>query len=67
MIDQVALMTQEIPAEDGARRRIAAAKAHRSDFGVACECGLGRRDPDSIAALLDLHRDAALSTAKGLA
>jgi hypothetical protein len=38
MIDPAASMTQEIPAQDGARRR--------------------------IAALLDLHRDAALSKAR---
>jgi hypothetical protein len=44
---------------DGARRRTQAAKAVRADFGVATECGLGRRDPASIGPLLDLHRDIA--------
>jgi hypothetical protein len=41
---------------DGARRRIAAAASSRPVFGVATECGLGRREPASIPALLDLHR-----------
>jgi hypothetical protein len=44
---------------EGAARRVAAASAFRKDFGVATECGLGRRDPDSIGPLLDLHRDIA--------
>jgi hypothetical protein len=41
---------------EGARRRIAAATAFRAVFGVATECGFGRRDPATIPALLDLHR-----------
>lgn len=44
---------------EGARRRVAAAKAVRAEFGVATECGLGRRDPATIGPLLDLHRDIA--------
>jgi hypothetical protein len=40
---------------EGARRRIAAAERHRRDFGIATECGFGRRDPATIPALLDLH------------
>src|SRR5258705_6361735 len=43
----------------GARVKLAAARPHASDFGVACECGLGRRPPASIPALLDLHREVA--------
>ena len=40
----------------GARRRLAAAKAVLEDeFGVATECGLGRRPPDVIPDLLALH------------
>ena len=39
----------------GARRRIEAARRHVRDFGVATECGLGRRPPETIPALLDLH------------
>jgi hypothetical protein len=40
---------------DGARRRIAAARRHRDRFGLATECGFGRRDPDTIESLLALH------------
>jgi hypothetical protein len=39
----------------GAKRRIAAAKRYVSDFGIATECGLGRRDPSTILDLLALH------------
>jgi hypothetical protein len=44
---------------EGARRRIAAAQRWAPPFGVATECGLGRRPPESIPALLGLHRAAA--------
>jgi hypothetical protein len=44
---------------DGVRRRIAAAQQWVPAFGVATECGLGRRAPESIPALLRLHRAAA--------
>jgi hypothetical protein len=43
----------------GARARIEAAQRYRSDFGVACECGFGRRAPDTVLPLLDLHREVA--------
>ena len=39
----------------GNRARIAAASRFRALFGVAAECGLGRRDPADIPALLALH------------
>jgi hypothetical protein len=39
----------------GTQARIAAARRHRHDFGIACECGLGRRDPADVPALLALH------------
>lgn len=41
---------------DGARHRIAAARVHRADFGVAASCGLGRRNREDIPRLLKLHR-----------
>ena len=41
----------------GAARRVAAARAFSDDFGVATECGFGRRPPDSVTALLALHRE----------
>jgi hypothetical protein len=44
---------------DGARRRLAAAREVVTDFGVATECGFGRRPPETVLALLDLHRDVA--------
>jgi hypothetical protein len=40
----------------GAQRRIAAADTVVSHYGVATECGFGRRPPDTILSLLDLHR-----------
>jgi len=40
---------------DGARRRIAAARRHRDRFGLATECGFGRRDPATVQSLLELH------------
>jgi hypothetical protein len=43
----------------GAKRRLATAKQIVSDFGVATECGFGRRPPETIPQLLDLHREVA--------
>jgi hypothetical protein len=40
---------------EGARRRIAAAERFVTDFGIATECGLGRRPPETIPDLLRLH------------
>ncbi len=42
---------------DGAHRRIGAAGAFVQEFGVATECGLGRRPSDTVPGLLALHRD----------
>jgi hypothetical protein len=41
---------------EGAERRMTAAKAAIAGFGIATECGFGRRPPESIPELLDLHR-----------
>ncbi|MCW5773576.1 MAG: hypothetical protein KIT16_18180 [Rhodospirillaceae bacterium] len=41
---------------EGARLRLDAARAHRAEFGVAASCGLGRRKPEDIGRILDLHR-----------
>jgi methionine synthase II (cobalamin-independent) len=41
--------------EAGARRRIAAAEKFVADFGIATECGFGRRPPETIPDLLKLH------------
>jgi hypothetical protein len=40
---------------EGAQRRIAAARHHAAGFGVATECGFGRRPAETIAPLLALH------------
>ena len=40
---------------DGARSRIAAARQLLPAFGVATECGFGRRPAETIPDLLDLH------------
>ena len=40
---------------DGTIARIAAAQAAVADFGVATECGFGRRPSETIPALLDVH------------
>jgi hypothetical protein len=47
----------------GARGRIAAAKRSVQDFGIATECGLGRRSPATIPDLLRLHAEVADSSA----
>ncbi len=44
---------------DGARRRMAAATGTVGTFGIATECGFGRRPPDTIASLLELHAEVA--------
>lgn len=44
---------------DGTRRRLRTASKFLSNFGVATECGFGRRDPATIPALFDLHVAAA--------
>jgi len=43
----------------GARSRIETAERYRPEFGVACECGFGRRSPETVLPLLDLHREVA--------
>jgi hypothetical protein len=48
---------------EGARHRMVAAGRFVSDYGIATECGLGRRPAETIPALLALHRDVAALTA----
>jgi hypothetical protein len=43
----------------GAKRRLAAAKQVVTDFGIATECGFGRRPPETVADLIELHREVA--------
>ena len=44
---------------DGTNKRIAAARKFAPAFGVATECGLGRRAPETIPELLRVHVEAA--------
>ena len=44
---------------DGAKRRLTPAQKFISDFGIATECGFGRRARNTIPALLALHREIA--------
>jgi hypothetical protein len=39
----------------GAERRIAAAQRHVARFGIATECGFGRRPAETVKPLLDIH------------
>lgn len=44
---------------EGTNRRIEAAQRVTPEFGVATECGLGRRQPETIAELLGAHAEVA--------
>ncbi len=44
---------------EGSKRRIAAARTARRDFGVATECGMGRLPGDIIPGLMRLHAETA--------
>ena len=44
---------------EGTQRRLEVARRFRADFGIATECGWGRRRPETIAELLDIHARAA--------
>jgi hypothetical protein len=44
---------------EGTRRRIAAAQKVVTDFGVATECGMGRRNAETIPELLRIHSQVA--------
>jgi hypothetical protein len=48
-------LIHDTDGEDGTLRRLETARRHAGDFGIATECGFGRRPPESIAALIDLH------------
>jgi hypothetical protein len=43
----------------GARARIATAERVVRDFGIATECGLGRRPPETLPQLLQIHAEVA--------
>ncbi len=44
---------------EGTRKRIEAAQRVVTDFGVATECGLGRRPVETIPGLLRIHSEVA--------
>ncbi len=46
---------------EGTKTRIEAARRYHEDFGVATECGFGRRSAETIPDLLALHDEAAAS------
>jgi hypothetical protein len=41
---------------DGTNRRLELAEEQISNFGLATECGFGRRDPETVHRLLEIHR-----------
>jgi hypothetical protein len=43
----------------GTRKRMEAAKKVVADFGIATECGLGRRPPETLPQLLRIHAEVA--------
>jgi hypothetical protein len=47
---------------EGSARRIRAARRHRAEFGIATECGLGRRPRETIPRLLEIHAELARGT-----
>ena len=42
---------------EGGKARMATADKFVDDYDIATECGFGRRDPDTILELLQMHRD----------
>jgi hypothetical protein len=48
---------------DGTRRRMGTAQRHMESFGIGTECGFGRREPETIRPLLELHAACASSDA----
>jgi hypothetical protein len=42
---------------EGTKKRIGVAARYARDFGIATECGFGRRPPETIPNLLRIHAD----------
>lgn len=40
---------------EGTRRRMATARRYVADFGIATECGFGRRPAETVSPLIELH------------
>jgi hypothetical protein len=49
---------------EGTQKRIAAALKYAPRFGVATECGCGRRKPDTLVELMRIHRKVSSSIQK---
>jgi len=43
---------------EGTRKRIAVAAKYARGFGIAAECGFGRRPPETVPNLLRVHAEA---------
>jgi hypothetical protein len=52
-------LVHDTDGREAALRRIEAARTAIPDFGIATECGMGRRPADQIPALFDLHAELA--------
>jgi hypothetical protein len=44
---------------DGIKHRMATARRYLGSYAIATECGFGRRPPETMPALIQLHADAA--------
>jgi hypothetical protein len=44
---------------EGTRKRMAVAQKFVDDFAIATECGFGRRPPETVSRLLDIHAELA--------
>lgn len=44
---------------EGTKTRIDIAKKYKTEFGISTECGFGRRSPETIPQLLEVHKEAA--------
>ncbi|NKY43746.1 hypothetical protein [Nocardia cerradoensis] len=55
----ISVVVHATDGRDGALRRIAAAREIVDGFGIATECGFGRRPAEHIPDLLDLHAELA--------
>lgn len=42
---------------EGAKQRVKAARKIKQHFGIATECGFGRRPPETVEPLMQIHRD----------
>lgn len=49
--------------DEGAAKRMRSARSVLADFGIATECGFGRRPPETVLPLLELHQRCAQALA----